>query len=250
MLLPVIDWKGLWDNRIVRVASISLAALLGTAGIGVGGYYLWPEPKPKPPPPVASSSVGDTITYMASTDFSRLPKDKRLAWVEAQMRKFAEMSDEEFLKYWYETDRATRDQIRENMRTVMRERAQQHVQDYFKVPKADREAFLDQRIDEIHQWEPRVSRMFGRPGQRGPTSRPAFGRGGGDPNRFAEFRNRQFAARENQIIQESSRFMTGQSADQRGKSLAYFSALGRRRAERGDIRSPFVRRPPVTSRPR
>jgi len=110
----------------------------------------------------------------------------------------------------------------------MQERTKKDVQQFFKLPKSEREAFLDKRIDEINIWEPRMHKIFGR-GRRGPgTTAPALS----DQDR--EFRKQEREARQAQFMGESYRFMAGETADQRGMSLAFFAEMGRRRAERGE----------------
>jgi hypothetical protein len=228
MLLPVIDWKELFQNRGIKIAAICAAAVAALGGIAVGGYYLWPEPGPKPPPP-ASATVDQSIDYAASGDFGRLPMNKRVAWVEGQINKLANMDDDEFIRTWRETDQATKNRIASNMRDVMRERMKRHVDEYFALPKDEREAFIDGRLDEMKQFESKFRMMRGRrprdqEGERPPTTQPT------DEAHRQE--HRMMSAR---FLSDAYSFMNNESADRRTKTFKFFSDVNRRRTERGEL---------------
>jgi hypothetical protein len=223
----------------MKTGSVCLAIVAGLSGIAVGGYYLWPEPGPKPPPPVETSTVDQNINYAASDDFKRLPMNKRLAWVEAQSRKIGSMDDDEFVKMWRETDKATRDRIANNMREVMRERTKKDADTYFKLPKDQQQAFLDNRLDDFKQWDSKFHKMMGH--QRG--ARPAAGPTSQDND---PFRQQERRAMHQRFLTDSYNFMNNESADRRGKMFRYFTAMQKRRAERGEAR--FMGRDPDVKR--
>jgi hypothetical protein len=233
MLLPVIDWKELMEKKGARIALVCIAAVASLGGVAVGGYYLWPGPTPKPPPPVASSTMGQTIDYAASTDFERLPMNQRLAWIDGQAKKLAQMDDDDFARTWRETDEATRDKIANNLRTVMRERTRRDVDQFFTLPKEQREAFLDKRLDEMKQWDPKMHKLFG--GRRPGAMRGAAAAGSQPTD---EFKQRERRANNARFLSDTYNFMNNESADRRNMTFKYFSEIGRRRVERGDAHFP------------
>jgi len=242
MLLPVVDWKEFLNKRGMKVVLTGLAVLVGMGGIGVAAYKLWPEPGPKPPPPVASSTMEQSTAYAASEDFKRLPMEKRLAWVEGQAEKLAQMDDEEFARTWMSLDLETRNKVRDNMREVLRKRAERQADDYFRLPPAERKAFLDKQIEEMNQWESKFRKTFGR-SRRGPGSQPAVRTG--EPGPRSRTQEEREAMRQ-RFFADAHRFMANESADKRGKMLTYFSQLARRRAERGE--GDFFGRRPVVKK--
>jgi hypothetical protein len=189
--------------------------LLGLGGVGAGVYYVWPEPAPKPPPPV------ENVDYAASEDFNRLPMKKRLDWVERQIAKGMEMDDDEFVKFWQDMDRDKRERIQDNMQGVMRERTKRHVDEFHKLPRDQRQAFIDQRIDGMEQFHSRFAGM----------RRFAEGRDQTD-TRTPEERERDKAMREAQMFAELHNFMTKEPGGQRAKTIAYFAAFEKRRIAR------------------
>jgi hypothetical protein len=227
MLLPMIDWKKTLTGRGAKVALISVGVVVGLSGIGMAGYHLWPEPAPEPPPPVETATPDDNVEYAASEDFNRLPMADRLAWIEEQSAHVDDVDDDEFANAWKDLDEATRDQIRKNMRPVMRERVKRQVNEYHRLPPDQREAYLDQRIDEEQAWRSKFRKMFRRDEDGSP-------RRGDDLDQ--ERRDLDREARRARFAKEMHRFMTKEPAGRRAKTMSYFSAMGKRRAERGLIR--------------
>ncbi|MBN1344186.1 MAG: hypothetical protein JXQ73_15985 [Phycisphaerae bacterium] len=225
MLTPVVEWKKLKTNKRFKIAAVAVGSLLCLTGVGAGAYCLWPEPAPKPPPPIETSSLDENADYAASEDFNRLPMKKRLEWVEAQMRKMEGMDEKEFVDYMNSMDDAKRRRIQDNMREVMRARIKNHVDEYSKLSGEARTAYLDERIDEMRQWEHRARRSFG---PRSDATRPVPE--GVDPKVVAEKRRNERRAH---AVADVKRFMTDESADQRKKTLDFFSAVQARRSERG-----------------
>jgi len=222
MLIPVIEWNKVFSKRGGKIAVISLGVVLGLGGVGAGAYYLWPEPAPKPPPPIDASTPDENADYAASEDFSRLPMKKRLDWVERQMAKSTEMDDDEFVKFWRDMDREKRERIQDNMRDVMRERTKRDVNEFHTLPRDQRKAFIDHRIDEMEEWQGKFRRI----------RRYEEGRDRTD-TRTPEERERDKAMREARMGAEMKNFMTKQPARRRAKTMAYFTAFGKRRTERG-----------------
>ncbi len=220
MLLPVLKWEALRQGRGLKILLISLGGVIALAGAGTATYYLWPSPPPKPPPDVETASLDESADYAASSDFNRLPMKQRVKWAEGQMQKALEMDDDELVAYWRDMGEERRDRIRDNMRAVMRERTKRHVNEYFKLSAEDRKEYLDGRIDEMQQWRDKARKMF----PRGPG-----GVRDGESEADAE---KRIAARRARFARGAYRFMR-EPADQRAKTIAYFSAFAKRRNERG-----------------
>jgi len=229
MLLPVIDWKELWSKPGFRTTLIGVALVFVLGGIGVAGYRYWPEPAPKPPPTAPDTPIAQTMDYASSQDFNRLPMEKRVAWIESQMQRLGQMDDEEFAAAWRNMDKATRDRIQNNMREVVRVRMNRHIDEYFTKPKTEREAYLDQRIDEMKQWDSKFHKIYGRSGRgRTPQADP-----NAPPTPEQQWREQERKGMQQRFMADAYRFM-GESADRRGKTAQFFNQIARRRAERGE----------------
>lgn len=242
MLRPVIDWKELWGKRGFKAAVIGLCTVFVLSGVGVAGYYLWPEPAPKPPPPVQTATTQEAREYLASEDFKRLPLEQRSEWMEQARGRMAQMDDEERRNLWQNTDEETRRRIGENMREMMMERMTRDVETYHSLPVSEREAFLDKKIDEME------SRGWGGPGMgRGPGGprgdRPRDGQGqarsgdrGGRPEGFRGGPGAPGgppAGARRGPRGGPGGFMARMPADKRAEFLAYRKAMMKRRMERG-----------------
>jgi len=223
------DWKDLKNARVLKIALIGLGAVLGLGGVGAAGYYFWPAPPPKPPPDLETASRDENADYAASDDFTRLPLKQRVKWTEGQMQKMLETDDDELAAYWRDMGEERRDRIRSNMRAVMRERTRRDINAYFKLSEDGRKEYLDGRIDEMQQWQGKVRKMF--PRRRG---EPRDGESEADAEKRTAARRARFA-------RGAYRFMR-EPADQRAKTIAYFSAFAKRRNERGLSRL-FGRKP-------
>ncbi len=239
MLLPTIDWKALRDKRGFKVALIALCVLVVLGGAGVAGYYLWPEPAPKPPPPVATATTQEAREFLASEDFSRLPLDQRMEWMDQARQKMDEMDEEERRKLFESVDENTRHQIGENMRKMMMERMTRDVETYYSLPEAEREAFLDKKIDEMEQFRGRRGPRGG-PGGPGPRGdRPPRGREG--QARSGERDRQRGPGRGGPGGPRGPRRRPGgpdgpfarMPADKRAEFMLYRKAMAKRRAERG-----------------
>ena len=221
MLIPIIEWSKVLSGRGAKIALISLGAVLGLGGVGAGAYYLWPEPAPKPPP-ADTATPNEFADYASSEDFNRLPMKKRLDWTDRQLTKGMAMDDDEFIKFWKDMDRQKRERLQDNMRHVMRERTKRDVDAYHKLAGEDRKALIDTRIDEMQQWRTKFRRIRQYEEGRDRTD-----------TRTPEERERDKARREARMGAEMKNFMTKQPAGRRAKSMAYFSAFGKRRTELG-----------------
>lgn len=224
MLMPVLDWKEALAKRGVRIALIATGVVVGLSGIGVGGYYLWPEPAPKPPPPDATSTLQDQAEYAATEDFSRLPMRKRVAWVDKQITRANEMNEDEFVQMWKDLGPEKREQIRDNLDDVMEARVNKHADDYIKLPREERDAYLDKRIDEMQGWRKKLRRVFDdrRENRKNPMNELS-----------PEERARERARRRAHAVREMREFMTEKGGARRAKMMKYFADMGKRRKERG-----------------
>jgi len=245
MLMPVVEWKNLWAKRATRIIVVSLGLLVSLSGVGVAGYYLWPEPAPKPPPPVGTATTQESRDYLASNDFRRLPLDQRVKWLDDQRKTVTNMSPEDRRNLWQNTDEQTRHKIGENMRATMEERFARDVSTFNSLPPSERDKFLDKKIDEMQQSRgggfgmggfgmgggpprgDRGPRPDGPPGGPGPRPDgfrgPPGGPGGGPPRGF---QGRGGGG-------GPGGRMARMPADQRAEFSVYRRAMAKRMAERG-----------------
>lgn len=234
MLIPVINWREWLGKCGPKVVLISLGVVLGLAGIGVGGYYLWPEPAPKPAPPIDTATLPEGTDYAASDDFNRLPMDKRLRWVESAMARISSMGGDEFVDHWNSLSEQQRRRVRNSFEAAMPERERRQANEYFKLSGKDREAYLDERIDEMEEWNSMFRRM------RQPQRNRVVKQREGESDE--EFKRRQRSVQQARVAKETDHFMLRQSGDRRAKSVAYFTALQKRRMSKG-MRSIFGKKP-------
>ncbi len=220
MLIPVMDWKDLKNARVLKIALISLGGVLCLGGIGTAGYSLWPSPPPKPPPNVETASRDESADYAASDDFNRLPLKQRVAWTEGQMQRILETDDDELAAYWQDMGEERRKRIRANMHAVMEARTKRQIIEFSKLSEDGRSDYLDDRIDEMEQWGKKVRAMY--PRRRGG---PRDGESDAD-------REKRIATGRARFARGAHRFMK-EPADQRARTIAYFSALAKRHNERG-----------------
>ncbi len=241
MLLPAIDWRELWGKRGFKATVIGLSAVCALAGVGVAGYYLWPEPAPKPPPPVETATTQEAREYLASDDFKQQPLDQRIEWMGQAWERMSKMDEEERRRLWENMDEQTRDQIRDNMRGMMMERMERNVQTYHSLPASEREEFLDKQIDEMRERWGRGGRGMGR-GRRGDRPRRPEGQArSGDRGRRPEGAEGQRGDRGPRRGGFRGRRTPGgpggrlarMPADKRAQWLVYRKAMAKRMAERG-----------------
>ncbi len=251
MLLPVIDVKKLWAQRRVRIGLITGAAVVGLTGSVTALVALWPEPAPAPPPAIESDDHDKTIDYMASDDFSRLPMQRRVKWLDAQMNKALAMDEDEFVAMIRDMDDETRERIEENIEPVMRERTKRHAREFCSLSSEERDAYIDQRMAEHRQWDRRLDRAF-RDRRRGGRDRDrrndsdgqarrsddnrrssghARGASGADNRSEQERRQERRRRGRERFRAEVTRFMVSESPDQRAMMISYFNAMGRRFVE-------------------
>ncbi len=242
MLLPTIDWKELWGRRGFKGAVVALCAIVGLGGAGTAGYFLWPEPAPKPPPP-PTATTQQARDYLASEDWNRLPLEQRTEWLEQRMRSMAGMEPEQRRAIMENMDEETRRRIGRNIRETMRQRMIQEVETFHRLPKDERVAFLDKKIDEMEArgWGPpgRGRGPRGRGGPPGPPrGRDGQARSGGErrgPDRRGggdrASRQRRFHSREGGAGPGSWRSRI--PADKRAEFESFRRAMQQRRTERG-----------------
>jgi hypothetical protein len=233
MLLPVMDWKGLFSTRGPKISLIGIAAVVLLGAGGVTGYYLWPEPAPKPPPPVATATLDQNAEYAISDDFNRLPMKKRLAWAEDQLKRVLSMDDEEVIRTWKAMGKEKRDRLFRNADAVVQEHVRQNVHKYHELPPSERKAFLDERLDEIDKIDRKLRKAI--ESTEGPRPRSAGGGGfaGGTAGDWDRMHRERMAAQDAGFRKGATKWMVNEPADRRAKAVTYFAALGKRQAERG-----------------
>lgn len=137
-----------------------------------------------------------------------------------------------------DTGEVSRDAMRDAMGQAMRQRMEKVVDDYFALPEAQRQKYLDQQIDEFErlrkQWEAQSA-------TRPVTTPPSSGRGEGrrddgrdDGRRDGERPTTQeMEQRRAEMRQRMTERMASMPPDRRAKMAEFFAAIQKRRAERG-----------------
>jgi len=137
-------WRALWQAaaRHKRIAAATAAVLLVAAAGGA-----WALLRPPPPPPSPRDQTPEQIhRYMASKDFARQSNPAKRRYMHAAMASRRQqprpttrgdrLSDQE------------RARLRENVRPLFRQVAQERMDKYFQLPPSEQTAYLDKMIDE------------------------------------------------------------------------------------------------------
>ncbi len=155
------------------LAGAVVAAAVAAVAIGI----LHTQPAPKPTVDVAHLSPEQILDRMKSGEIQELPQEDRRAAVRTlteDHETFRELMQDEAL------GDDERERIRETMRETFRAEQEARVKEYFALPPEERDAYLDQVVDEMAErfqsWQ--RERREGPPGgeegnrggeRRGPT---------------------------------------------------------------------------------
>lgn len=162
-------------NKLLPWALGGAVAAAAIAAVAIG--ILHTQPAPKPTVDVAHLSPDQILARMKSGEIQALPQEDRRAAVRTlteDRETFRELMQDEAL------GDDERERIRETLRETFRAEQEARVKEYFALPPEERDAYLDQVVDEMAErfrnWQ--QERRDGPPGgeeanrdgeRRGPT---------------------------------------------------------------------------------
>jgi hypothetical protein len=128
-------------GRLARSALVVLATLLLAAGV-----WWWVFSRFRPPPSIFDTPVDGVLGYLAVKDFSQLPLEERIRF----MREFADRfrgfdpgESAAAAAFLAGLSQPARDQLRENVKGVMKDALAEGAAEYMNLPPSERGAFID-----------------------------------------------------------------------------------------------------------
>ena len=123
----------------------SIIVIAGVALAGAVAWWLWPRCLTPPDP--AAAAARDVLQYVASDDFAALPRDGQADYMAKLWEQPAERLKE--LASMGDLPDATQRKVRHNVQHGMIRVMIRQAAEYAALPSADRDAYLDGRIDEM-----------------------------------------------------------------------------------------------------
>ena len=134
------------------------AAVLAVAVVG-GGAWWWFGVRWTPPPSIFDSPVDDVLGYLAMDDFSQLTVDERMRYLAEfadRFRGFEQEDSAAAAAFMAGVTGPTRETMRQNARTLVKDVLLDGARGYFAASEADRAQYLD---DWLVGWQRRAEEM-------------------------------------------------------------------------------------------
>jgi len=197
-----------------QIIAISVSIL----GLGLLSYAVWGRSGSKfvavaPPADIKKASTKEVTDYLASDSFGKLSDDQKIAYMD-QLRK----ERKDFQGPPPVVSEEQRERIHRNIGPVFQKRMEKEIEDFFKLPADQQNAFLDQRIDQMQA----AMKSGGPMGPSGgpPGGGPGMGRGPGGP-----------PPRPNHAMMR--RMIEHSNPTQRARMATFMKAMQKRMKERG-----------------
>jgi hypothetical protein len=136
-----------WRLRRVepRQWGAALGALLLVALVGVSAWW-WMAVRVRKPPSIFDAPVNDTLGFLALKDFSKLPVDQRVRFMLDFAARFRGMQSGESAAaaaFLAGLAGPAREQLRNNVRELMKDVLAEGAEGYMALPEAQRAAYID-----------------------------------------------------------------------------------------------------------
>lgn len=148
------------DGRERRLAITAGGGLLALILLFAGG--MWWNAQWRPPPSIFDSPVDDVLGYLALDDFSAMSVEERMRYLGEFAVRFQGMAQEEsasMAAFLAGLTGPTREQMRQNARTLAKDVLLDGAEGYFAAAAEDRGAYLD---DWMAGWQRAAEDMMGR----------------------------------------------------------------------------------------
>ncbi len=128
---------GHWKITLILILLFLIGGILALAGVFSG------PKKPK------SDSPEDIRKFMATKQFGKLPAAQRENYIQKMRSNSRELSREERRKQMQNMTEAQRRQMFDNMRKAFEAKREKEMMAYFKMSKAEKDAWLDKEIADM-----------------------------------------------------------------------------------------------------
>lgn len=141
-----------------RPAAIAATVLLASTLL-IGGTWWWLDTRWTPPPSIFDSPVDDVVGYLAMDDFSQLSLEERMKYLgefASRFRGFDQEDSAATAAFLAGVTGSTREQMRQNARTLAKDVLLDGAEGYFATSEAERGAYLDEWLA---GWQRRAEEM-------------------------------------------------------------------------------------------
>ena len=145
------------QERKVVIGTASTVALVLAVTLG----WWWMAARWTPPPSIFDSPVDDVLGYLAMDDFNQLSVEERLRYLREFASRFRGFQQEESASaaaFLAGVTGPTREQMRQNARTLAKDVLLEGAEDYLATPDDERGRFID---DWLAGWQRRAEEMVG-----------------------------------------------------------------------------------------
>lgn len=142
-----------------RERPAGIAAVLLATTLVIGGTWWWLDARWTPPPSIFDSPVDDVLGYLAMEDFNQLSLEERMNYLSefaSRFRGFEQEDSAATAAFLAGVTGSTREQMRQNARTLAKDVLLDGAEGYFATSEAERGAYLD---DWLASWQRRAEEM-------------------------------------------------------------------------------------------
>ncbi len=142
-VVEAIRWR---LSQIERRAWMKLVVWIVASIVVVAAVWWWMFVRFRTPPSIFDSPVDDTLNYLAIKDFSMLPLDERIRFMLEVADRFRGLQSGESAaaaSFLAGMGQSARDQMRKNIRDLMKDVLADGANDYMKLSPEQRDDFLD-----------------------------------------------------------------------------------------------------------
>ena len=142
-------------EREVLIGTVSTAVLVGVVWLG----WIWMASRWTPPPSIFDSPVDDVLGYLTMDDFNQMSVEDRLNYLGRFASRFRGLEQEEsasMAAFLAGVTGPTREQMRQNARTLAKDVLLEGAEGYFATPEDERGKYID---DWLSGWQRKAEEM-------------------------------------------------------------------------------------------
>lgn len=142
-------------EKEVLIGTVSVAVLTAVVWLG----WIWMASRWSPPPSIFDSPVDDVLGYLTVDDFNQLSVEERLKYLGEFATRFRGLQQEEsaaMAAFLAGVTGPTREQMRQNARTLAKDVLLEGAEGYFATPDDQRGKYID---DWLAGWQRRAEEM-------------------------------------------------------------------------------------------
>ena len=142
-------------EKEVVIGTVSTVVLVAVVWLG----WLWMASRWTPPPSIFDSPVDDVLGYLTMDDFNQLSVEERMRYLGQFASRFQGLQQEESASaaaFLAGVTGPTREQLRQNARTLAKDVLLEGAEGYFATPEDERGKYID---DWLAGWQRRAEEM-------------------------------------------------------------------------------------------